>query len=206
MRAKTILSPILWASLLFGACGDDPAEPELALTPAEAEALASLLLGITIRVGQDAYETADEPVPQSAPVTVAFDRQYESDWPCERGGSVAVDASVQGEYFDWSSEADIVQMELTPEDCALQDPKSGHLFMLHGAPKWTVEWVFFNFLAAEGTLGGALTVATGGRSGSCEIDLIVEDTIYRWARTRYLLTASVVGTVCEVGVYATLTV
>ena len=196
-HARTLLT-VLFVSGAMMACDNEPLQIVDTLGVEEAEALAEVLLDITLRGNAwvtDPQGGAAVGGPVGAPVMVDTSLEFQTE--CGLGGFVDVDASltgtVDGEAGTGSLDLTAVQ---THQNCLAVHFESGKEFRLDGAPNlaadYAVSWSGSGF-DATGTYVGALDWTVDGRSGRCDVSVAfdAEGSLQEGASS-----ASLSGTVC----------
>lgn len=189
-------------ALAVGGCGDSTGT----LSQTEAEELAAVIAGLT------ATGLGGLAGPQAAPATeVTFELELENvSGPCSEGGTANLTGSLvltaDDETGDFSVGFDYT---ITPNDCRERSPND-IVFTLDGDPNITVEGTLSGTQTSlEGSItqSGGVRWETGGRSGSCTLNLT---TTYDFTSSdggeTFSGSASMSGTVCGVTISQTVTV
>lgn len=198
-RARSSISMLLAAALLT-ACGDSTSLVG-ELTEAEAGDLAAALF-TTAFLGASAAPSGPSPAPagpQAAPYM--FTRQAQFTVQCAHGGSVDVEASLEGEG-DTETGAGRIDYSMTQvhRECQVTTER-GVVFTLDGAPDVTAELVAENDgqgnLSLSGSVEGRIEWATDRRGGVCEIVITFTGTVNDAEQTAEF---GVSGVVCRVSI------
>lgn len=183
------------------ACGDSATEVVGDLSQAEAEALAEVV-GATVF-----SSTSAVPGAQGAPARtpISGSESVSATVPCELGGTVAVDGSL--EYSgDTDTEVNATFGVTQVHNGCVAESQDGIRFTLDGAPDVTANVslsVSESALSLEGTYGGAVDWSTDGREGTCSLDVTLSVDMSGTAESG---SASMSGTVCGVTFQKSVTV
>jgi hypothetical protein len=186
------------------ACDDQPLQITDTLGGDEAQALAEVLVALTVQPGQ--LDVVDGPGsgPPAAPTTI--ETTLELNTPCPLGGSLDVAAALGG-TFDPEAGTGAVSLDLTEthQACRVVHVESGQEFLLDGAPDLSVaydlSWGADSYEAA-GDYQGAIDWSTDGRSGRCTVALAFQSS---GTIDDGLASATLEGTVCGVTISHTVT-
>lgn len=176
------------------ACGDNATEVVGDLSQAEAEALAEVV-GSTVF----ASSTGEMPGALGAParVPVSGSESVSATVPCELGGTVGVNGNL--EYSGDTETVINATFGLTQvHNGCVAESQDGIRFTLDGAPNVTSNvsmTMSENELSMEGTYGGAVDWRTGGREGTCSLDVTLSVDMSGMTESG---SASMSGTVCGV--------
>ena len=191
------------AVVALGACGDTT-EPEMEpLTEAEANQIASFLIGQSIgSTGMPAsFQEMARMEPGTLPVArarVDFNESRTQMTDCALGGTLEVTSTVQGFLDDESGEFEIDAMQTQVyEGCTGQADSEDFTFTLDSAPSVVSD--FFIAMDAQGALDafgfleGSIDWESGDRSGRCDIDFQFD-----LSTEGQTLTLSASGVVCGI--------
>jgi len=159
-------------TLALAACGDDGTGPdEDELTEEEFEAL----LEVMVALSDIGLEAVDGAPPAAAPAAVP--QSFEIDpvtVPCPQGGSVLLEGDA---IVDNDVEQLDMTLSLTHQACRATSQSSGLQFTIDGDPDIDYEF-FIDFddddFDMEIDQEGAIEWSTGGRSGTCAMDIHIE--------------------------------
>lgn len=201
---KRLLSVLTIALVSVGlvACSDDPTGVTGELTEQEAAELAEVIFtqgfDFSTSTFDDASTFSGAPDLQAVagvpfgPITLGPE-----DVPCEFGGVVTVEGTIEGDV-DQETGAGTMDLSLTQvhDDCGVRSD-SGTNFTLNGNPETGMDLGFDMAETGEftmaGTFGGGIAWLTSDRSGTCSIDLSIDASGN--AETEEL-SGTVTGTVC----------
>ena len=157
-------------ALAVGACSDDPTDIAEGdpLTEAEAAALAEVVAG-TLFTAWDETEG-----PSAAPARASGTYQIDDEFPCEFGGSVAVNGNLAFDVDEDTGDGTVV-FEVTTEhaDCGVES-EEGIAFILNGEPDITAGFTIVSEgdeLGFSGGFDGTVGWATDEKSGRCSVDV-----------------------------------
>lgn len=199
----------LVAAVGFAACGDssEVVMSELTeLTELEAQDLAGVVLLATFS------STGDIPVqpalspngPQTVPFT--FAQEFDGTVQCPLGGTVGVAASLEISG-DTESEAGHIEYTMTQiHDACVVTSENAVTFTLWGNPSMNVAFAVDNdgqgVVEWGGSIQGAIDWETGGRTGTCSIQMEFTGRDAAGAT----MTASMIGTVCGFSINQSLSI
>lgn len=174
-RSKVCILAV--TALLAAAACDDATGPGDALTQAEANALAEIILGQTLAAGEEggfATQTVANPLLAAAPVSI--DRETTVSLSCPLGGSFSAARTVSGTVDSETGAMDLsIALVQTHDGCGVRSAESGTEFTLDGAPNITSTQDFTTdgtgAFTLDGAMSGAVDWASGDRAGRCEISL-----------------------------------
>ena len=179
MKQRQIL--VLSMALGLAACGESSTEPGDELSAAEAGALASAILDLTLDAGiAESAPPARASGAAAAPVT--FNYQTQADGPCPLGGTMHADLKVGG-AFDSVTQLGQLQIDVKAQHrgCQVKAKESGQIFTLDGKP--AIEAQLRLASKADGTYtlsggyDGVVDWSSDGRSGTCHFDLDFSGTV-----------------------------
>ncbi len=207
---KRILVPLLCAALVT-ACSDSGTGPAK-ITTAQAQAVAGALFQVAQDASVSAYGKA--PGARPSPTSPISGAQASADTvnahvrltaPCALGGSVGVDAALDGVVDPVDSTIDLTfGITETPSACAVRDPKTGTQFTFDGKPDVSADFVLQagggKPTTLSGTVSGAIQWSSDTGSGTCSVDLRFDGTRDPLDRTG---SDALHGTVCGTSVETT---
>lgn len=180
------LLPVLTIALVsvgLVACSDDPTGVTGELTEQEAAELFEVIFAQGFDFGSSSFDDAStfagDPDLQAVagvpfgPITLGPE-----DVPCQFGGVVTIEATIEGD-LDQETGAGTMDLTLTQvhDDCGVRSD-SGTDFTLNGNPETGMDLGFDMTEAGDftmaGSFGGGIAWLTGGRSGTCTIDLSID--------------------------------
>jgi hypothetical protein len=189
MRRSTLLLSSLLPLLLTG-CIDDPTAVEEEGAPILSEQEIEFLGLTALAKSLEAQENAEDSTaisadgvsavrsillggPAAAPVVL--NEAVSTSVPCDFGGEMAVDLTLQGELDDETDVGEItLTMTLTPDFCGVESD-AGFRATLFGDPAFAttirLESDGSGVVQISGGITGGLGALTGGRVASCQFDL-----------------------------------
>ncbi|MEJ2203856.1 MAG: hypothetical protein P8170_07085 [Gemmatimonadota bacterium] len=191
---------VLVATLLLGACGEDPAAVNSGnLSDAEAAAIAEFLLTSTYTNAYSAAQAAPTG-PQAVPISGSW--QADANVLCPLGGSVDISAhiTVSG---DTEEEGVTIAVDMTEvhNSCGAEQEGTAIQFTLTGKPNvmasFDAESTTAGDVSVSGTLDGTLDWITANDEGTCIIDISYTASGNELAGTA---AATLTGSVCGVSV------
>jgi len=201
---RRFLVPLLAAASVAG-CSDNSTGPQT-LTSAQAQAMAGALFSIT----RNASSTASDSTAQTSPAATSaqaatVQTHIQLDAPCRLGGTVGLDASLEG-----SADSTMIDMTLgvveVPHACVAVDQDSGMQFVFTGAPSLTASYhLYSNYhdsLTLNGSYSGAVDWTSDTGSGTCSVDVGFDG---MWNPADQSGSATLQGTVCNVQIQSTVT-
>jgi hypothetical protein len=190
-------------AVLFTACSDGPTEPQGSLTQAEAMAVFSEILSAVFQVDAGPAMSitapgAGGPLASLGPAPAAAlsaDVSIEEAVPCESGGSIAVDGTIEIDLDDNETGSYVFSFIQTPSGCVVPT-EAGPSYLVNGSPNLQMSG---EYNLVEGELAGDFTMSfsgglswsavNGGANGTCTVNL---DYVLAWST----LTGSAEGHIC----------
>lgn len=206
MKNAKSTATALVATLLLGACGEDPAAVNTGnLSDAEAAAIAEFLLTSTYT---NAYSAAQASPTGPQAVPFSFSTQTDVNAPCPMGGTVDISAhiTVSG---DTEVEGGTIAVDMTEvhNSCSAEQEGTGIQFTLTGKPNmvasFDAESTTAGDVSVSGTLDGTLDWITANDEGTCLIDISYSASGNELTGTA---SATLTGSVCDVSVSQAVTV
>ncbi len=162
-------------ALIFaaGACDESPTNVG-DLSQAEAEALAEV---VGAQVINGAFGASQRGTAASGPAAaiVSYEESLSFTGECEFGGTVSVDADLQGQVDDQTGEGTVSFTLTQIHDGCVGESDDGTVFTLYGAPSVTAQLdmeVSEEMFAFDGSFDGAVDWTAGeDREGTCTIDV-----------------------------------
>ena len=156
------------------ACDDSPTNVG-DLSQAEAEALAEVVGAQVINGALGASQQGTAAAGPAA-VTVNYEESVSFTGACELGGTVSMDADLQGQMDDETGEGTLSFTLIQIHDGCVGESEDGTVFTLYGAPSVTAQLdmeVGGEMFAIDGSYDGAVDWTTGDdREGTCTIDVM----------------------------------
>lgn len=206
MNSKIVRVLSCAAVLAVAACDDSATDVLGDLTEAEAEALAEVVGATVLNGAMGSQNTGAATGPQA--VVQTYSETVSGTFPCELGGSVGVDGTLNATMDDQTG-AGTIDFALTQvHDGCVAESQDGIRFTLDGAPSVSAV-LAMEFSEQAGTLAfggsytGAVDWATDGRDGTCSIDVEFTADLDGAMETG---SASMSGTVCGVSFSKSLTI
>lgn len=183
MRRLFFVLTIAFVSVGLVACSDDPTEVTGELTEQEAAELAEVIFSQGFGFGSSSFDdastfTGDPDLQATAGVPFGPIDLGPEDVPCQFGGIVTLEGRLEGD-LDQETGAGTMDLSLTQvhDDCGVRS-ESGTDFTLNGNPETSMDLGFEMTEAGDftmaGSFGGGIAWLTGGRSGTCTIDLSID--------------------------------
>ncbi len=183
-----LLALVLALSFGLLACSDDgPAASGDQLNPEEAEVMLEALVEAG-GFGLGALSMMGSP---SAGIAASTQFDISETVPCPEGGSIAMDGSVSVDEGQETMEWTFTQ---THQSCQVSAPDDGSGWLFDGSPSVVSSFAMVfseTQFSMQGSEEGGIAWETGGRSGTCSIDVS-----YDFSGTESTLTGTVSGTVC----------
>lgn len=183
MRRLFFVLTIAFVSVGLVACSDDPTEVTGELTEQEAAELAEVIFSQGFGFGSSSFDdastfTGDPDLQATAGVPFGPIDLGPEDVPCQFGGIVTLEGTIEGD-LDQETGAGTMDLSLTQvhDDCGVRS-ESGTDFTLNGNPNTSmdlgIDMTETGDFTMTGTFGGGIAWLTGGRSGTCTIDLTID--------------------------------
>ena len=182
---------VLTLSAGLAACGDDdPTDPGGDdLTEAEAAVMMEALV--------EAGGFGLDDLSGGGPAAVEFEFEVDDTAPCPGGGNIHVQGTLSGDAdqetgfgsYDWV-------FTQTHDDCTAQAPSDGSTWTFDGSPNVVLDLdidVSETTFAMDGVQQGAIAWASGGKNGTCQINVSYSFSGDQGANT---FTGTVSGTIC----------
>lgn len=194
MSGKRIVSLAALAVVGLAACGGESTGPDTeGLSGDEAEALSSVIISQALQSG---FSALGGGLGTSAPQLVPIYESLDALVSCPLGGSVSVAGGLEGEYELSGAGSLSMDVTMVHQSCRLQDPPTGYVFTIDGAPDLTstMDMQIRSDLSASFTGGNNGVVAwdLDGRTGSCALSIMWTGSVGADGTTD----VSVSGTVC----------
>lgn len=187
---------VKWAAaaavaLTLTACGGDSTAPDTeGLDPAEAEALSSVIVSQAIQAGFSAMGSA------FGPQLIPFSESVDGTQGCAMGGTVSVSGGLDGDVDISGAGTLTMNLQMVHQGCRLQDPATGYVFTIDGAPNLTATLDMQTFSDGSATMtggnSGTVRWDLSGRTGSCVVSILWNGSVAAGGTTE----VSVSGTVC----------
>lgn len=160
------------------------------LTPYEMQLVFNQLTAVFENLG------AAPASPGPAAATQSFNESINQPAPCDSGGSITANGSVNGTVDDVTGELDMtLHMRMTPNGCVVETETAS--ITLDGAPYIQMDMDFYlsdTTIDMSGTQKGGISfTSTDGRSGSCAFDISFTGNVNLDTQAEE---SSVSGTVC----------